>query len=157
MISLLWIYLQIRNCWVFRLFTWSSIVKNLENTMVEKVQEHSNFECYTQFSEPIRIYVDILKVFSWPPLWASGQISWLQIQRPEFYSWRYLRSSRPGTGSTQPRAYTWGAILKEKVAADYATPLDLQKWALPLPTSGGRLFGIVCSRTQATEFVCFSW
>jgi hypothetical protein len=41
-----------------------------------------------------------------PPLWSSGQISWLQVQRsqarflalPDF-----LRSSRSGTGSTQPR------------------------------------------------------
>jgi hypothetical protein len=41
-----------------------------------------------------------------PPLWSSGQSSLLQIQRsrvrftalPDF-----LRSSRPGTGSTQPR------------------------------------------------------
>jgi hypothetical protein len=30
------------------------------------------------------------------PLWSSGQISWLQIQ---------MRSSRSGTGSTQPREY----------------------------------------------------
>jgi hypothetical protein len=37
-----------------------------------------------------------------PPLWCSGQSSWLQIQRalPDF-----LRSSRSGTGSTQPREY----------------------------------------------------
>jgi hypothetical protein len=41
-----------------------------------------------------------------PPLWSSGQSSWLQIQRsrvrfpalPDF-----LRSSGSGTGSTQPR------------------------------------------------------
>jgi hypothetical protein len=43
-----------------------------------------------------------------PPLWSSGQSSWLQIQRsrirfralPDF-----LRSSGSGTGSTQPREY----------------------------------------------------
>jgi hypothetical protein len=48
----------------------------------------------------------------WPPLWSSGQSSWLQIQRfqirfpglPDF-----LRSSRSGTGSTQPREGNWGA------------------------------------------------
>jgi hypothetical protein len=41
-----------------------------------------------------------------PPLWSSGQIFWLQIQRsrvrfsalPDF-----LRSRGSGTGSTQPR------------------------------------------------------
>jgi hypothetical protein len=36
--------------------------------------------------------------------------------------------------------------------ADHATPLYLQKLALTSPTSGGRLVGIVGSRTQATEF-----
>jgi hypothetical protein len=25
--------------------------------------------------------------FRWPPLWSSGQSSWLQIQRPGFDSW----------------------------------------------------------------------
>jgi hypothetical protein len=41
-----------------------------------------------------------------PPLWSSGQSSWLQIHR----SWvrfpalpHFLRSSGSGTGSTQPR------------------------------------------------------
>jgi hypothetical protein len=33
--------------------------------------------------------------------------------------------------------------------------LYLQKLALTSPTSGGRSVGIVCSRTQTTEFVCF--
>jgi hypothetical protein len=42
--------------------------------------------------------------------------------------------------------------------ADYATPLYKQKLALSSLTSGSRsvgiVCGIVCSRTQATEFVC---
>jgi hypothetical protein len=45
-------------------------------------------------------------VYKRPPLWSSGQSSWLQIQRsrvrypalPDF-----LGSSGSGTGSTQPR------------------------------------------------------
>jgi hypothetical protein len=53
----------------------------------------------------------------WPPLWSSGQSSWLQIQRlrvrfpalPDF-----LRSNGFGTGSTQPREYNWEAIWMEK-------------------------------------------
>jgi hypothetical protein len=39
--------------------------------------------------------------------------------------------------------------------ADYATPLYPQKLEVTSPTSGGRSAGIVRSRTQATEFVCF--
>jgi hypothetical protein len=48
-----------------------------------------------------------------PPLWSSGQSSWLQIQRPGFDSQHYQiflgekkeNSSGSGTGSTQPREY----------------------------------------------------
>ena len=36
--------------------------------------------------------------------------------------------------------------------ADHATPLYPQKLALTSPTDGGRSVGIVCSRTEATEF-----
>jgi hypothetical protein len=35
--------------------------------------------------------------------------------------------------------------------------LNPQKLALTSPTSGGRSVGIVCSRTQATEFSFLSW
>jgi hypothetical protein len=40
-----------------------------------------------------------------PPLWSSGQISWLQMHRAGFDSELYLRSIVSGTGSTQPREY----------------------------------------------------
>jgi hypothetical protein len=38
---------------------------------------------------------------------------------------------------------------------DHVTPLYPQTLALTSPTSGGCSVGIVCSRTQATEFVLF--
>jgi hypothetical protein len=45
-----------------------------------------------------------------PPLWSSGQSSWLQIRRSGFDSRHYQKkSSGSGTGSTQPREYNWGA------------------------------------------------
>jgi hypothetical protein len=48
------------------------------------------------------LYIYILR----PPLWSSGQSSWLQIRRPGFDSRHYLKkSSVSGTGSTQPREY----------------------------------------------------
>jgi hypothetical protein len=41
-----------------------------------------------------------------PPLWSSGQSSWLQIRRPGFDSQHYQKKSNgSGTGSTQPREY----------------------------------------------------
>jgi hypothetical protein len=39
--------------------------------------------------------------------------------------------------------------------ADHVAPSNPQKLAITLPTSGGRSFGIVRSRTQAMEFVFF--
>jgi hypothetical protein len=49
-----------------------------------------------------------------PPVWSSGQSSWLQIRRPGFDSRHYQifwggkkkgNSSGSGTGSIQPREY----------------------------------------------------
>jgi hypothetical protein len=51
----------------------------------------------------------------WPPLWSSGQSSWLQIQRPGFDSRHYQKkSSGSGRGSAQPHEYNWGATGKNK-------------------------------------------
>jgi ribosomal protein L37E len=49
--------------------------------------------------------------FSRPPLWSSGQSSWLQIRKPGFDSRHYQKKncSGSGTGSTLTREYNWGA------------------------------------------------
>jgi hypothetical protein len=71
---------------------------------------NSSFENVSQFRY-FRMAVTnqnfILKQIKRPPLWSSGQSSWLQIQRPRFDSWHYQKkkSSGSGTGSTQPREY----------------------------------------------------
>jgi hypothetical protein len=51
-----------------------------------------------------------------PPLWSSGQSSWLQIRRPGFDSRHYLKKkcSGSGTGCTQPREYKLRSYLIEK-------------------------------------------
>jgi hypothetical protein len=42
-----------------------------------------------------------------PPLWSSGQSSWLQVRRPGFDSRHHQKkkSSGSGTGSIQPHEY----------------------------------------------------
>jgi hypothetical protein len=104
----------------------------------------------------------------WPPLWSSGQSSWLQIRRPGFYSPALpeKKSGGSGTGSTQPREYNWGATWEKSSGSclenreygrndpsrwPYGT-LYPQKLAITLPTSGGRSVGVVRSRTQTMEF-----
>jgi hypothetical protein len=104
----------------------------------------------------------------WPPLWPSGQNSWLQIQRswvrfPELPD--FLRSSGSGTGSTQPREYNWGATWMEKKKLEINGREDPLRWprdtlypqklALTSPTSGGRSVGMVRLRAKASEFVFF--
>jgi hypothetical protein len=56
-------------------------------------------------------WIPCFRPLVWPPLWSSGQSSWLQIRRPGFDSRHYQekKSSGSGTGFTQPREYNWGA------------------------------------------------
>jgi hypothetical protein len=102
-----------------------------------------------------------------PPLWSSGQSSWLHIQRPGFDSLRcqiFWEVMCLGTGSTQPREYNWGATWKKKVKETKNTAVEdplcwprgtlyQQKLALTPPISCGISVGMVRSRTKATKFV----
>jgi hypothetical protein len=104
-----------------------------------------------------------------PPLWSSGQSSWLQIQRSGFDSRRYnifwevvglergplslvstieelLGRKNSGSGIESREYGRRDASLWPRCT------LYSQKLALISPTSGGRSVGIVRSRTQATEF-----
>jgi hypothetical protein len=105
-----------------------------------------------------------------PPLWSSGQSSWLQIQRPGFDSQHYQKKiSGFGTGCTQPREYNWGATWHKSSSSCLENrkygrrdpsrwprgTLYPQKLAITSPTSGGLSVGVVLSRSQAMEF--FFW
>jgi hypothetical protein len=109
-----------------------------------------------------------------PPLWSSGQSSWLQIQRSWFDSRRYQifwevvglergPLSRVSTSEELLERNSSGFGLEN---SEYGRKdpsrwtsgtFHPQKLALTSPTSGGRSVGIVRSRTQATEIVFFNY
>jgi hypothetical protein len=103
-----------------------------------------------------------------PPLWSSGQSSWLRIQRSGFYS-RHNQIFRELVGlergplsllsTTEELLERSSGSGLENVDYNLKDPSRwqrgttyLQKLAVTWPTSGGRSVGIVRSRTQATEF-----
>jgi hypothetical protein len=117
-----------------------------------------------------------IKVSFWPPLWSSGQSSWLQIQRSGFDSRRYhifwevvglervplslvstieelLERKSSGSG-LENREY--GCRDPSRWPSSTLYPQTL---LLTSPTSGVRSVGIVRSRTQATEYFIdsFCW
>jgi hypothetical protein len=111
-----------------------------------------------------------------PPLWSSGQFL---AADPKVQVWfpvlpDFLKSSGSGSGSTQPHDCNWGVTWKKCSSSGLGIreydSRDPSHWphlhlssnlALSSPTSGGRLAGTVCSRTQATEFSlvfrCADW
>jgi hypothetical protein len=126
--------------------------------------------------EHVQICVDFvhslrsLSTIMWPPLWSSGQSSWLQIQGSRVrFPGTTKKNSGSGTGSTQPRKYNWGATWYKSSGSclenrEYGRR-DPSRWprgtlypqtlAITSPTSGGRSVGIVRSRTQTMEFSFF--
>jgi hypothetical protein len=106
--------------------------------------------------------------FTWPPLWSSGQSSWLQIQRSVFDFRRYqifwevvgLERGPPSLVSTIEellRRKSSGCGLENReYGCRYSSHWPCGTLYLTSPTSGGRSVGIVRSRTQATEFSFYS-
>jgi hypothetical protein len=100
-----------------------------------------------------------------PPLWTSGQSSWLQIQSPGFIPRRYhifgkvvgLKRSPPSlviTIEEQLEKKIAAPIYKAEITdayADYSTPLYPEKLVVTSQISNGRSVGIVRSRPQAME------
>jgi hypothetical protein len=103
-----------------------------------------------------------------PPLWSSGQSSWLQIQRSGLDSRRYqifwevvgLERGPLSLVSTieellERESSCSGLETREYGSKDPSSwprgTLSPQQLALISPTNGGRAIGIVHSRTEATE------
>jgi hypothetical protein len=110
---------------------------------------------------------------AWPPLWSSGQNSWLQIQMSGYNSRRYhIFWEVVGLewGPLSLASTTEELLWRESSASGLENwenckgeslywPRDTlysQKLALTSPTSGGRSVSIDRSRTEATEFGCSS-
>jgi hypothetical protein len=87
-----------------------------------------------------------------PPLWSSGQSSWLQIQRSGWDSRRYqIFWEVVGLTGLEIRVYDRRDLWHRPRGTLYP-----QKFALTSSTSGGRSVDIVRWRTQATEFLVFN-
>jgi hypothetical protein len=108
---------------------------------------------------------------SWPPLWSSGQSSWLQIWRPGFDSRHYKifwkkktvvgleRGPLSLVNTTEEllgRKSSGSCLENREYGRRNPSPwprgtLYPHKLAITSPTSGGRSVGIVRSRTQIME------
>jgi hypothetical protein len=101
-----------------------------------------------------------------PPLWASGQSSWLQIQRSRRYQifWEVVGLERGPLSLVSTTEELLGRKSSGSVldSREYGCRDSLcwargtfypQKLALASTTSGCRSVGIFRSRTQATEFL----
>jgi hypothetical protein len=66
-----------------------------------------------------RWYINITITILGPPLWSSGQSSWLQIRRPGFDSRHYLKKKRVVGLERGPLSLvgTTEELLERKVAA----------------------------------------
>jgi hypothetical protein len=114
-----------------------------------------------------RWYINITITILGPPLWSSGQSSWIQIQRSGFYSrscqiiWDVVGLERGPLSLVN----TIEELLERKSSGSSLESREYgrsdpslwpsgtlypQKLALTSPTSSGRLVGIVRSRTQVT-------
>jgi hypothetical protein len=113
------------------------------------------------------LFYVFLEKLPWPPLWSSGQSSWLQIQRSGFDSrccqifWEVLGLERGTLSLVNTTEKILGRSGSGLESREYGRrdsslwPRGIfypQKLALTSPTSGGRSVGIVRWQTQATEF-----
>jgi hypothetical protein len=79
---------------------------------ITKLSETTEMKTVRKAVRKTRLRVYHVTNYDGPPLWSSGQSSWLQILRsrvrfPALPA--FLRSSGAGTGSTQPREDNRGA------------------------------------------------
>jgi hypothetical protein len=92
----------------------------LEFWKVDEIHNPSLSECFKPLSEALRIdrIKKLLGLSPRPPLWSSGQSSWLQIRRPGFESRHYQEKKVVGLErSPLSLVNTTEELLDRKVAA----------------------------------------
>jgi hypothetical protein len=154
--------------WDRTMSTAVSISQEFQHSIMVISAEPCSGRICEKFKASIWIVKTLLHVR--PPLWSSGQSSRLQIQRSGFGSRRYQIFWEVVGLEQGPLSLvsTIEELLERKNSVSGLESLDYgrrdpsrwprgllhpQKLELTLPTSGGRSVGIVCSRTEATEFV----
>jgi hypothetical protein len=135
---------------------WERILKEVIWVNPRTVPEIASGTEENHFCNPI--------LFARPPLWSSGQRSWLQILEVRIF--REVVGLERGPLSLVStveellgRNSSGSGLERRKYGRRdpwwwTCNTLYPHKLALISPTSGGRSVGIVCSRTQATELVC---
>jgi hypothetical protein len=112
---------RVRHSYIRGLFNNYFGIKTIQRLKAERVPlarlEPRIFQ--TQFfkesSRPVFVFL-LIWFISRPPLWSSGQRSWLQIRRPGFDSRHYHKKKCSGSGTvcTQPREYKLRSYLIKK-------------------------------------------
>jgi hypothetical protein len=157
----------------FTRWQWCNNNTQHKNTRITQNNTPCTYKTAHEATQTITVTLHTTKAIpiTGPPLWSSGQSSWLQIQSSGFNSRHYqifwevvglergphilvntieeLLGRKSSGSCLEHREYGRGDPSRWPRGTLYP-----QKLALTSPTSGGRSVGIVHSRTQAREFNC---
>jgi hypothetical protein len=165
---------EVYKCSYFSSGSWALQIQLLQERLLKFTNAVTSaaapevYKCSYFSSGSWCLYMQLLQVG--PPLWSSGQSSWVHIQRSWFYSRRYqifweVVGLEPGplsVVSTIEELLGRNSSGSGLESREYGRrnpsrwprgSLYPQKLALTSPTNGGQLVGVVRSQTQATEFV----
>jgi hypothetical protein len=97
-------------------------LKTTKQEVLGRTYDLLSFKCFTLFDKVCRkhkLLLLLLLLLLWPPLWSSGQSSWLQIRRPGFDSRHYQKKKKVAGLEQGPLSLvsTTEELLDRKVAA----------------------------------------
>jgi hypothetical protein len=142
----------------------------IDNPVYTEFEDQDNNSSHVCNYKLTQISSEAFKAHRWPPLWSSGQSSWLQIQRSGFDSRRYqifrevvdlergplslvstteeLLGRKSSGSGLESREYG-----RREPSRWLRGTLYPQTLALTSPTSAGHSVGIVHSRTRPRVFL----